>query len=183
MADVLTDREFFRRYSQTDCCAVDSLTYTSAMTRFILASFGLVLFLPGAAAAQVKIDLDAKHYVLQEKIHAKVENTGNLPITVCVEIGQTSTKGGETESTPSPFFVQQKGNRNWGTLMIGPDVGSIRTAVVLTAGESKEFAFRLSVSGELRLRLNYWQGSIPKMNCNASPKGSKLATSAVFTIE
>jgi hypothetical protein len=132
---------------------------------------------------KLKIDLNAKHYGVQEQIHAKVENTGDLPITVCVEIGQTSPNGSETESTPSPFFVQKKGNRNWGTLMIGPDVGGNRTAVVLKAGESQESPFRLSESGELRLRMNYWLGSIPKMNCNAPPKGSKLATSSVFTIE
>jgi hypothetical protein len=153
------------------------------MTRIILASIGLFLALPAVAAAQVKIDLDAKHYGVQEKIHAKMENTGTLPVTVCVEMGQTSPNRGETESTPSPFFVQKKGNRNWGTLLIGPDVGSMRAAVVLNAGESQEFPFRLSESGELRLRANYWRGAIPKMNCNASPKGSKLATSDVFTIE
>jgi hypothetical protein len=155
------------------------------MTRVILLSLalGLVLVLSGAAAAQVKIDLGGKHYGIQEKIRAKVENAGNLPMTVCVEMGQTSPNGGETESTPSPFFVQKKGNRKWGTLMIGPDVGSTRMAAVLKPGESKEFPFRLSETGELRLRLNYWQGSIPKMNCNASPKGSKLAKSGVFTID
>jgi hypothetical protein len=67
--------------------------------------------------------------------------------------------------------------------MIGPDVGSIRAAVVLEAGESREFPFRLIESGRMRLRLNYWRGSIPNLDCHAPPKGLKLLTSTVFTIE
>jgi hypothetical protein len=92
-------------------------------------------------------------------------------------------KGADVESTPSPFWVQRNSNGKWGTLMIGPDVGSARASVALEAGESKEFAFRLNDSGRMRLRLNYWRGSISKLNCHTTPKGSKLATSGVFTVE
>ncbi|HXN21484.1 MAG TPA: hypothetical protein VOA41_01925 [Candidatus Dormibacteraeota bacterium] len=153
------------------------------MTRLILATLGLSLILANAAIAQVKITVPSQQYKVYEEIHAKVENTGNQALTFCVEFGQTSTKGGEVERTPSPFWVQRNGNGKWGTLMIGPDVGSARAAVVLEAGESKEFPFCLNDSGRMRLRLNYWRGSIPKLDCHAPPKGVKLVTSAVFTIE
>jgi hypothetical protein len=66
--------------------------------------------------------------------------------------------------------------------MIGPDVGSFRATVVLGAGESREFPFRLNDSGRFRLRLNYWLGSIPKLDCHAAPPRMKLVTSAIFTI-
>jgi hypothetical protein len=153
------------------------------MTRLILATLGLSLILPTAAIAQVKITVPAQRYKVQEEIHAKVENTGSGAVTFCVEFGQTSPEGGEIESTPSPFWVQRSSNGKWSTLMIGPDVGSIRAAVVLEAGESKGFPFRLNDSGRMRLRLNYWRGSIPNLDCDAPPKGLKLLTSAAFTIE
>jgi hypothetical protein len=73
-------------------------------------------------------------------------------------------------------------NGEWGTLLIGPDVGSLRVAQVLEAEKSAEFPFRLHDHGKIRLRLNYWRGSIPNLNCNAPPKGKKLVTSAAFTI-
>ena len=152
------------------------------MMRLIL-TLGLSLILGTAAIAQVKITFLAKQYKVHEEIHARVENTGNSAITFCVEFGQTSMKGGEVESTPLPFWVQRNDNGKWGTLLIGPDVGSIRAYLVLEAGESKEFPFRLNDSGRMRLRLNYWRGSFPNLNCHAPPKGSKLLTSAVFTIE
>jgi len=163
--------------------ALATLAYTSAMTRLILAALGLSLILATAAIAQVKITVPPQRYKIHEEIHAKVENTSNNAVTFCVEFGQTSMKGGEVESTPSPFWVQRNDNGKWGTLMIGPDVGSARAAVVLEAGESKEFPFRLNDSGKMRLRLNYRRGSIPELDCHALPKGLKLATSAVFTVE
>jgi hypothetical protein len=152
------------------------------MVRLILAlAFSLIV--ATGAIAQVKITFPAQRYKLHEQIRAKVENMGNNPVTFCVEFGQTSMKDGEVESTPSPFLVQRNDNGRWGTLLIGPDVGSARAAVVLEAGESKEFPFRLNGSGKMRLRLNYWHGSFPILDCRAQPKGSKLLTSAVFTID
>jgi hypothetical protein len=152
------------------------------MKRLILSTIGLSLILATTVIAQVKIAVHAQRYKVHEEIHAKVENTGNNAVTFCVEFGQTSMKGSEIERTPSPFWVQRNDNGKWGTLLIGPDVGSARTAVVLEAGESKEFPLRLNDSGRMRLRLNYWRGSIPKLDCHAPPKGLKLVTSAVFTI-
>lgn len=153
------------------------------MARLILATLGFSQILATAASAQVKISVPTQQYKVHEEIHAKVENRGNNAVTFCVEFGQTSMKGGDIESTPSPFWVQRNDNGKLGTLVIGPDVGSIRAPVVLEAGESKEFPFRLNDSGRMRLRLNYWHGSIPSLDCHAPPKGLRLATSAVFTIE
>jgi hypothetical protein len=141
------------------------------------------LILATAASAQVKITVPAQQYKAHDEIHAKVKNTGNNAVTICVEFGQTSMKAGEVETTPSPFWVQRNDNGKWSTLMIGPDVGSARASVVLEAGESKEFPFRLNDSGQMRLRLNYWRGSIPKLNCHRPPKDSRLATSSAFNVE
>jgi len=153
------------------------------MNRLVLVPLVLYLLIPSAVAAQVKIDVAAKHYRVQEEIHARVENTGGRSVTFCVELGQASPRGAEIESTPSPFWVQEYSDSKWGTLMIGPDVGSIRAVVVLETGESKEFPFRLNDSGRMRLRLNYWYGSILNMDCYAPPKRLKLATSSIFTID
>jgi hypothetical protein len=152
------------------------------MNRLILVSVGLSLTLPIAAFAQVKISISGQDFRLQDEIHAKVENKESRAVTFCVEFGQTSPKGAEIESTPSPFWIQRESNGTWGTLIIGPDVGSIRAAVVLEAGESKDFPLRLNDSGRMRLRLNYWRGSTSNLDCNTPPKGSKLATSPIFTI-
>lgn len=159
------------------------LRYTALMTRFIFSS--LVLSLCSvAAAAQVKINIQPKHQKKYETIHASVENTGRKPVTFCIEVGQTSPKGdGETEATPSPFWVQRNNNGKWATLLIGPDVGSFLGAEVLDPGTSAEFPFRLRDSGQMRLRLYYWYGSFPSLDCREPPKGAKLVTSAVFTVE
>jgi hypothetical protein len=152
------------------------------MTRLTLALLGLSLILPNAAIAQVRITVPAQQYKAHEEIHAKVKNTGKGAVTLCVEFGQTSSKGGEIESTPSPFWVQRNDKGKWGTLMIGPDVGSNRGAVVLEAGEFKEFPFRLSDSGKMRLRLSYWKGSMPDLDCHVVRKGSHPVRSGNFTI-
>ena len=152
------------------------------MAPHILATLGISLILATAAIAQVKITVPAQQYKAHDEIHAKVESTGNNAVTICVEFGQTSMNGGNPESTPSPFWVQRNDNGKWGTLMVGPDAGSGRAPVVLEAAHSKEFAFRLNDSGKMRLRLSYRRGSIPELDCHA-PKGLKLASSPVFSVE
>jgi hypothetical protein len=152
------------------------------MTRLILATLALSAILSVSAVAQVKIAIPTQQYKVQEMIHAKVENTSDLAVTFCIEVGQTSSNGGKIEGTPSPFWVQQNSNGKWGALLIGPDVGTLRVPVVLKAGESKEFPFRLNDAGRMRLRLNCWRGSIPNLDCHAPPKGLKLVASRVFTI-
>jgi hypothetical protein len=157
--------------------------YTARVKRLVLSSFCFSLILTTAAAAQVKITIPAQQYKVGEEIPAKVENRAKFAVTFCVEFGQTSMKEGVPESTPYPFWVQRNDNGKWGTLLIGPDVGSVRGPVVLQGGESMGFPFRLNDSGRMRLRLNYWHGSFPDLDCHAKPKGIKLLTSTAFTVE
>jgi hypothetical protein len=139
---------------------------------------------PIAAMARVKIAVSPQHFKQYQEIRAIVGDTGNRTITFCIEVGQTSPKGnGEIEATPSPFWVQRNDHGRWRTLLIGPDVGSFRADQVPEVGKSLDFPFRLSNPGKVRLRLMYWRGPIPNMDCKASRKHSKLATSAVFTVE
>ena len=159
------------------------MRYTALMTRLIFTTLALSLF-PLAAAAQVRIIVPSQHQKKYETIQVSVDNAGRKPVTFCTEQGQTSPKGGgEIETTPSPFWVQRHENGSWGTLMIGPDVGSLKSTEVLDPGKSVKFAFRLADSGQMRLRLNYWNGSLEDLDCRTPPKGAKLVTSAVFTVE
>ena len=85
---------------------------------------------------------------------------------------------------PSPFFSREISLLDKsGILIMGPDVGNFRTALVLETGKSEEFLVRLSDSGKMRLRFNYWRGSDPNFDCNKPRKDLRLATSTVFTIE
>ena len=159
------------------------------MTRLILATiFLLSQAVPAFDQVKITVPMHLPDnsgrilYFVHDEIHAKVENTGDTSVTFCVELGQTSVNGSDVESTPSPFWVQRSDKGKWGTLMIGPDVGSVRAAVVLEAGNSREFPLRLNDTGRMRFRLNYWRGSIPNLDCKAPPKGLKLATSAVLTV-
>jgi len=147
------------------------------MLRIVLAACGFVLTLATPSIAQVKINVPEQHYKAREQIRAKVENTNTQPVTLCIGFL------GLIEISPSPFWVEQNIKGKWHLLIMGPDVGNQRTSLVLGAGESEEFFVRLSDSGRTRLRLEYWSGSIPKLNCDARPKGSKVATSSLFMIE
>jgi hypothetical protein len=162
---------------------IQHLRYTALMTRLVIAVWTLS-FLSLPAVAQAKVHIRPQHQTKHETIHATIENAGSTPITFCIEVSQTSPRGGgETETTPSPFWVQRNDNGKWSTLMIGPDMGSLKTREVLDAGKSIEFPFRLGDSGQMRVQLNYWNGSLPSLNCHAPPKGAKSVTSAVFTVE
>jgi len=153
------------------------------MARLLFISIVLA-FSSLTATAQVKIRVSPQPHKKYETIHASVENTGSKPVAFCVEIGQTSPKGpGEIETTPSPFWVQRDNNGKWGTLMIGPDVGSLKSPQVLDPSKSVEFSFRLGDSGRMRLQLNYWNGPLPSLDCHVPPKSAKVATSGTFTVE
>src|SRR5580704_9033095 len=149
-----------------------TLVYTPTMTRVAWMICGLSLMMPSIAVAQVIVSVPSRHYKAHEKINAKVENRTDNAVTFCVEVGQTSSNNGEIESTPLPFSVERNSNGKWGTLMIGPDVGGVRGAIVTEAGESKEFPFRLNDSGRMRLRLNYWRGSIPTLPAKGCAGGN-----------
>jgi hypothetical protein len=163
--------------------ADNGLRYTFFMTRLIFAPMVLApSSLP--ATTQVKIHVSPSPHKKHETIRTSVENAGSKPITFCIQVGQTSPKrGGEIEATPSPFWVQKNNDGNWSTLLIGPDVGNFQHPEVLQPGKSLGFPFRLSESGQMRLRLTYWHGSLPSLTCNAPPKGGKGVTSAPFTVE
>lgn len=153
------------------------------MTRLIF-TFSLLTLFSLTTAAQVRIHIPPQRQKKYEKIHASVENAGSKPVSFCVEFGQWSPKGdGEIETTPSPFSVQRNNDGKWSTLMIGPDVGSLKAPQVLDPGKAVEFPFRLGDFGRMRLQLNYWNGSFPSLNCHTPPKGARLVTSAVFTVE
>jgi hypothetical protein len=148
------------------------------MTRLIFASLGLSLILATTGLGQVKISVPGQHHSRKEEIHAKVENTGRQPITLCIGFA------GVSGSTPSPFWAQRSNSGKWSTLLLGSDLGPASgSAVVLEAGQSEEFLLRLNDSGNIRLRLDYWLGAIANLPCASLPKGYKVATSAVFTIE
>jgi len=83
------------------------------------------------------------------------------------------------ETTPIPFYVQRKSGRKWSALLIGPDIGSLRSSVVLEPGQSHEFPFRLNNKGEMRLVLDYWIGE-KDVNCKNPPKGGKKTQSKIF---
>jgi hypothetical protein len=153
------------------------MAYSSGMLRIVLAALGFPLILAAPSIAQVKINVPEQHYKAREQIRAKVENTDSQPVTFCIGFL------GLIESSPSPFWVEQNQDGKWRTLIMGPDVGNQRTSLVLGPGESEEFFVRLSDSGKSRLRLEYWRSSIPKLDCDAHQKGSKVATSSFFTIE
>jgi hypothetical protein len=154
------------------------------MTRSALNALVIVLVSASAAGAQVRVTLDARHYKGHEQIHARIQNIGTQPITICIEVGQWSVnESGDTEATPSPFWIERNTSGKWNTLLIGPDVGSQQDADVLEAGKSDEFPFRLSATGTMRLRLKYWLGSKPNLNCKAQPRGAKRVASPTFTVD
>ena len=143
------------------------------------------LLLSGAHGTVAQITVPARQFKMLESIPAKIENPSSKPITFCVEFGQTSPSPDENgiESTPSPFEVQAYSSGKWHTLLIGPDVGSSRRALVLEAGESADFPFRLREKGQIRLILWYWVGAMSDLDCRHPPKGEKGLKSKVFGVE
>jgi hypothetical protein len=116
-------------------------------------------------------------------IQAKVQNDGKETVTFCVQMGQTSLHIATIEATPIPFEVQRSNNKGeWGTLMIGPEMGSFFAPVVLDPGKSADFPFRIADSGMLRLHLTYWNGARPDFDCSAAPKLAHHANSKPFVI-
>ena len=98
------------------------------MNYSLLAWTVVFLSLPSLPSRQVSIDVPREQLNSRETIPAIVANRGKDPVTFCVQFGQTSkaSPSGESELTPIPFLVQQYSPGKWGTLMIGPDIGSIR---------------------------------------------------------
>jgi hypothetical protein len=152
------------------------------MKRLFLVA-GILVSTPALALAQVRITLPARSFGVEDQIHAKIINDGTHAITICVEFGQTSPNNRGSESTPSPFVVQRHSGDRWSTLLIGPDVGSIRRSVELGAGKSQEFVFRLNAIGMIRLLLYYWRDSRQGSPCTFLEKGTKKAFSETFIVQ
>ena len=153
------------------------------MIRRNVLGLALLAVATDAASSRLHVRIPAVRYAVHEQILAKIENSTAWPVTYCVEYGQTSINKGEVEATPSPFLVQRKDGSKWNTLLIGPDVGSGRHAVVLDAGDSHEFPFRLNDAGVMRLALRYWRGSMPGLDCGAPPKHAEKVLSPHFAVE
>jgi hypothetical protein len=144
-----------------------------------------LILAPVRAICQVQVTVPAQSFKASERIAAKVANVGDHEILYCVEVGQTSLKGPgveNMETTPIPFYVQRKSGRKWSTLLIGPDIGSLRSSVMLEPGQSHEFPFRLNDKGEMRLVLDYWMGE-KDVNCKNPPKGGKKTQSKIFAVQ
>ncbi len=155
--------------------------YTSPVIRTALGFVLLYTFLP-AAAAQVRITIPLQSFHVNDKIPARVENATSEAVTFCLEIGQRSTNGTTVEATPIPFIVQASSGDRWRSLLIGPDEGSLRRPVILEAGKSNEFPFRLDEHGLIRLFLEYWNGSNSGLDCSKPPKHAHKVKSKPFTL-
>ena len=145
----------------------------------------IVLALTPIALPQVRMSMSRTDFNSHDRIAVQITNTGKSAASYCVEFGQFSFKAGtgtaqDMESTPIPFFVQTDNAGKWGTLLNGPDIGSSRHAVVLKAGESQQYPFRLSDRGRMRLVLDYWRGD-NDIVCEF-PKGKKTTRSKVFVV-
>jgi hypothetical protein len=142
------------------------------MNYSLLAWTVVFLSLPSLPSRQVSIDVPREQLNSRETIPAIVANRGKDPVTFCVQFGQTSmaSPSGESELTPIPFLVQQYSSGKWGTLMIGPDIGSIRAPVTLGPGKSISYPFRVAANGKIRLLLFYWMGDQPDLSWEHPPK-------------
>jgi hypothetical protein len=142
----------------------------------LFSSLALVLLGSVAAMAQARIVLTT-HGVTntQTEIHPRIENTGDKPVTYCVDISHASLlrPGSSYESTPIPFVVEKDSETGWRPLMVGTETGNVRRPVVLQPGKSDEYPFALAIIGRARLVLPYWLGAQPDLDCTHPPKGAR----------
>jgi len=141
-----------------------------------------VLLLCVSAFEQLEIRIPRQRYKQHDRIDVVIANSSTKQVSFCIEYGHSSFQDADhPEPTPTPVYVQRKDKRGWGTLLIGPDVGSMRHSASLGAGESQVYPFRLSDAGEMRIMVDYWIGENDR-TCQ-QPKGRKTAKSRVFVIE
>jgi hypothetical protein len=146
-------------------------------------TISLLLILCGmSASAQVQIGVPKGRFAQYELIGVVITNTSKRAVSFCVEYGQSSFRDeNNSESTPTPVYVQRQTSRGWSTMLIGPDVGSIRGTDMLAPGESRRYPFRLHGPGRMRLILDYWVGENTR-TC-AAPKGRHTVKSRPFVID
>jgi hypothetical protein len=111
-----------------------------------------------------------------------------MPVTVCQVFGKTSQSGDKRVSRSYHFYVPQRSERGWGgRLLTGPGVGSIRGSVVIKAGASREFRFRLNSAGRPLLVLRYGRGEGGDEVRHAKPRlpetfSNSFAVEALYTL-
>lgn len=137
----------------------------------------------GAAQAQVRVTLPWSDFRPLERVRARVHNDSLLPITYCVDFGQRSPAGAFVETTPTPFvFEQTNYKRDWQPVMVVPAGAKAPTPVVLEAGKSADFLFRVGEGGWYRLLLYYWRGAKPNLRCEKEPRERKSIRSEAFLV-
>jgi hypothetical protein len=132
------------------------------------------------AIAQVKVTLPSTHFSSEERIEARIVNSGRDALSFCVEVGQWSMHDGKVEATPTPFLVEKWTGKKWG-ILIGPDVGRMPVPQSLDSGAELVFPFRLGEKGRARLLLYYFRGD-RKDVCDESAKRRKITRSQVFSV-
>lgn len=140
----------------------------------------LLFWLP--AVGQVRVTIPQPRYKQHDTIDVGVTNTSKRAVSFCVKFGQWSFPDADhLETTPTPVYVQRKNRGRWSTLLIGPDVGSIRHSVTLGPKESQHYPFRLSDQGQMRVMIDYWLGENDR-TCE-NPRGRRTAKSRIFVVE
>jgi hypothetical protein len=120
------------------------------------------------ALAQVALIVPGAEFNASVPIPVKIKNDGKQRIAYCVEFGQT------------PLYAQRRAGSKWSALS-AKRADLIKTLKVLAPGESEEFPFQVTSTGEIRLVLDYWIGPA-QVNCKHPPKGWKQAQSSTITI-
>lgn len=135
-----------------------------------------------SAIGQVQVNIPQPRYKQHDSIDVGVTNTSKKAVSFCVEFGHWSFPDADhLEATPTPVYVQRNNRGGWSTLLIGPDIGSIRHSVTVGPGESQHYPFRLSDQGQMRVMIDYWIGESD--NTCENPKGRRTAKSHVFVVE
>jgi hypothetical protein len=150
--------------------------------RGIAGAIILGLLFATSISAQVRVTVPGKKYAKDAKITATVSNESSQPITVCVASGQISTTKEVVVSTPVPFEIEGKVRERWKALMASPEGGGDHQAVVLESKKSLEFPFWPPDKGELRLRMKYWEGARPNMDCAQPGTDAHEAKGVTFEI-
>jgi hypothetical protein len=92
----------------------------------------LVLFC-ASAVGQMQIRIPQQRYKQHDSIDVVIANTTRKDVSFCVEFGYYRDAE-HIEATPTPVYVQRNYRGKWGTLLIGPDIGSIRHSFIVGAG-------------------------------------------------
>jgi hypothetical protein len=79
-----------------------------------------------------------------------VANGSTRPVAFCATFASKATDIG----VPNPFEIQVRRRGRWETLLSEPDVGNVRAALMVEAGETKQFPVRLE-AGTYQAILRY----------------------------